>query len=277
MCVGHWGTSTASHEHITLPSPEISKSRGGRPTTPPVPEPTRWSRDRKWWGDLGAGEAGSKGREDLRRNAFPPPAVEHILVFLTQKEHIQWEDYKFKLSSLQPSLSCSPEKQHGLSSLPSLFSLGMLQKPAAEKKQPKLTQKMQRRCTGGREERQQSWRIKTTRLTCRMSSHHFLLGFSGSTEERAHVWPDCHRAFRNRARRVFPGPLPPCARNWQDIDLTILKKDAPLGMREHFQTHSLTLSRGEGSSPRDFRLDERENDYLDLSMECHCPLRLSLY
>ena len=53
----------------------------------------------------GRGEAGSKGREDLRRNAFPPPAVEHILVFLTQKEHIQREDCKFS-TDYPASLLC---------------------------------------------------------------------------------------------------------------------------------------------------------------------------
>lgn len=99
------------------------------------------------------GKAGSKGRKDLRRNAFPSPAVEHVLVFLRRNTSNR-EDYRLKLSSLQPSLSCSPEKQQRLSSLPSLFSLGMLEKPAAEKEQPKLTQKMQRRCIRGGEERQ---------------------------------------------------------------------------------------------------------------------------
>lgn len=159
MCAGHRGTVTASHEHIILPSPEISKSQEGRPTTTLVPEPTQWSRERKWWGggegaERGGGKAGSNGRNNWRRNAFPSRAVEHVLVFLTQKEHIQWEDYRLKLCSLQPSLSCSHEKQQRLSSLPSLFPLEMLQKPAAEKKQLKLTKKMQRRCIRGGEERQ---------------------------------------------------------------------------------------------------------------------------
>lgn len=230
----------------------------------------------------GRGEAGSKGRKDPRRNAFPPPAVEHILVFLTQKEHIQWEDCKVKQAAYSHHSLGRPKssKDYPASLLRFLWGCykSQLQRKSDRSSHTEDAKKIHWRQRGNTGCSQQSWRIKTTRLTCRISSHHFLLSFSESTEERAHVWLDCHEAFRNRAQTVFSGPLPPCARNWQDIDLTILKKRCPFGDERTFpDSFPHPVQRGRLIAQGFQIRRERKRFSPDLSTERHYPLRLSLY